>query len=78
MTGRSEQSAIRVIGSFRQLEQRKLCAILRSNTQINPARLTAVAYAEQKPIVANSSEENRGRNRRIEVMIVTGESEPPL
>ena len=42
--------------------------------QIPASRLTAVAYADQKPLVANDNEEDRARNRRIEVMIVTGDS----
>jgi chemotaxis protein MotB len=37
-------------------------------------RLTAVAYADQKPVAPNDSEENRARNRRIEILIVTGDS----
>lgn len=40
--------------------------------KIPASRLTAVAYADQKPVVPNTSEENRARNRRIEIMIVTG------
>lgn len=42
--------------------------------KIPASRLTAVAYADQKPIAPNSSEENRARNRRIEIMIVTGDA----
>ena len=40
---------------------------------IDGARLTAVAYADQKPVVANDSEEHRSRNRRIEILLVTGD-----
>jgi chemotaxis protein MotB len=42
--------------------------------QIPASRLTAVAYAEQKPIVPNDSDANRAKNRRIEILIVTGET----
>lgn len=44
--------------------------------KIPAARLAAVAYADQKPVVPNTSEENRARNRRIEVMIVMGNTAP--
>lgn len=37
---------------------------------IDPARLSAVSYADQKPLAPNDSEENRARNRRIEILIV--------
>ncbi len=36
---------------------------------VDPALLTAVTYADQKPLVENSSEENRAKNRRIEILI---------
>lgn len=36
---------------------------------IDPSRLAAVSYADQKPIAANDNEENRAQNRRIEVLI---------
>lgn len=38
------------------------------------ARLAAVSYADQRPLVPNTSEENRMKNRRIEILFVTGES----
>lgn len=43
---------------------------------VDPNRITAVAYADQKPVVPNGSEENRARNRRIEILIVTGSGTP--
>ena len=49
----------------------KIVRYLVARHRIAPSRLTAVAYADQKPIVPNSNEINRARNRRIEVMIVT-------
>lgn len=39
--------------------------------QIDPRRLAAISYADQKPLAPNDSEENRSKNRRIEVLIVT-------
>ena len=50
----------------------KIVRYLIAREHIPADRLTAVAYADQKPIVPNTSEENRAKNRRIEIMIVTG------
>ena len=52
----------------------KIVRYLIMKHQIPAERMTAVAYADQKPLVPNDSEVNRSRNRRIEVMIVTGEA----
>jgi chemotaxis protein MotB len=38
---------------------------------IDPKRLAAISYADQRPLVPNDSEANRAKNRRIEVLIVT-------
>jgi chemotaxis protein MotB len=37
---------------------------------IDPKRLAAISYADQKPLVPNDSEEHRQKNRRIEILIV--------
>lgn len=39
---------------------------------ISADRLRSVGYGEERPVVANDSERNRQRNRRIEFSIVTG------
>lgn len=36
---------------------------------VNPARLTAIGYADQRPVEPNVSNEGRGRNRRVTIMI---------
>jgi chemotaxis protein MotB len=41
--------------------------------QIDPARLAAISYADQKPLVPNNSDANRAKNRRIEILIVTND-----
>lgn len=41
---------------------------------IDSKRLAAMSYADQRPLVPNVSDENRNRNRRIEIMFVTTES----
>jgi chemotaxis protein MotB len=38
---------------------------------LDPKRLAAISYADQKPLVPNDSEENRAKNRRIEILIAT-------
>lgn len=38
--------------------------------QIDPKKLAATSYADQRPLVPNSSAENRSKNRRIEILIV--------
>jgi chemotaxis protein MotB len=37
---------------------------------IDPARIVAVSYSSYRPIVPNISEENRARNRRIEIVLI--------
>ncbi len=37
--------------------------------KLEPALLSAVSYADQRPLVSNSSEENKSKNRRIELLI---------
>jgi chemotaxis protein MotB len=43
---------------------------------ISPKRLAAISYADQKPLVPNTTDENRAKNRRIEILIVNGEDSP--
>jgi chemotaxis protein MotB len=42
---------------------------------IEAKRLAAISYADQRPIVANNSDENRAKNRRIDILIVADENE---
>ena len=49
----------------------KIVRYLIARHKIPASMLTAVAYADQKPVVPNNSDESRARNRRIEIMIVT-------
>lgn len=42
--------------------------------KIQPSRLVAVAYADQRPLATNSTEAGRSKNRRIEILMVTGDS----
>lgn len=37
---------------------------------LDPKKISAASFADQRPIVENTSEENRAQNRRIEILIV--------
>lgn len=39
--------------------------------KMDPKRFAAISYADQKPVAPNDNEENRAKNRRIEILIVT-------
>ena len=43
--------------------------ILRDKT-IDPKRLVIEGYAETKPLVPNTSSENRAKNRRVEIILI--------
>lgn len=38
--------------------------------QLPPARLSAAGYSEYRPVYSNDTEENRSRNRRVEVVVL--------
>ncbi len=38
---------------------------------ISPSRLGRVGYGELRPLFANDSEENRAKNRRVEIKVTT-------
>jgi|SRR6185312_298809 len=38
--------------------------------QMDPSKLGAVSYGDTRPLVPNTTEENRAKNRRIEIVIV--------
>lgn len=40
---------------------------------IDPARMSAISYAETRPLKSNDSEEGRSQNRRIEIYIILDE-----
>ncbi len=37
-----------------------------------PERISVVGYSEYRPLVPNTSTENRARNRRVDIVIITG------
>jgi len=38
---------------------------------LDPEKVSVVGYSEYRPLVPNSSEENRARNRRVDIVIIT-------
>ncbi|WP_082233571.1 flagellar motor protein MotS [Halobacillus massiliensis] len=46
------------------------------NENINPARLSAVGYADTRPSAPNNSEENWEKNRRVEIIILSSDYTP--
>lgn len=44
--------------------------LLIANSGIQPQKLSAVGYGEYRPILDNSTEEGRARNRRVDIIIV--------
>jgi len=43
--------------------------LLASRTGINPANMSAVGYGEFKPLQANTDEQSRAKNRRIQIFV---------
>lgn len=41
----------------------------------NPERFTAAGYGEYKPVAPNNSDENKAKNRRVNILILQGEKE---
>lgn len=56
-----------------ELSSARACAVARyfiDNKDFNPALVAAIGYADNKPIVPNSSEANRKKNRRVEILVL--------
>lgn len=45
---------------------------------VAPDRLTAAGYADQRPVADNGSEEGRGRNRRVTILIESRVGDVPM
>ncbi len=59
-----------------ELSSARATAVVRyytENHSIPPDRISALGYGEFRPIAANNSLENRARNRRVDVVILTME-----
>lgn len=44
---------------------------------VQPDRLTAAGYSDQRPVAGNGSEDERARNRRVAILIESRLGEPP-
>ncbi|WP_010099542.1 OmpA family protein [Ornithinibacillus scapharcae] len=44
--------------------------LILDNNELDPTKFSAMGYGEYKPIVPNTSAENRTMNRRVEVLIL--------
>lgn len=47
------------------------------NFGIEPARLTAMGYGEEKPIASNQTTEGRQKNRRVDIVLLTVDAQEP-
>jgi outer membrane protein OmpA-like peptidoglycan-associated protein len=57
-----------------RLSERRAAAVVRylSAAGVDPAQITSQGYGEARPVVENTSPENRRRNRRIEFRVLDG------
>ncbi|MDD5656533.1 MAG: OmpA family protein, partial [Elusimicrobia bacterium] len=46
---------------------------LQDNAKVDPSRLVAAGYGEQRPVASNDTPESRALNRRIEIVLVARE-----
>lgn len=65
-----------------ELSSARACAVARyliSSKNLDSSLISAIGYAENKPLVPNDSQENRKKNRRVEIIILKNQfvrSEP--
>lgn len=45
-------------------------SLILENNNLDPTRFSAKGYGEHQPVVPNSTEENRAKNRRVEVLVL--------
>lgn len=79
--GHTDNQALnsQAIGSNWELGSLRATSVVRYLIQyqkIDPKRLAAISYADQKPVAPNDTDENRAKNRRIELLLVTQEDAP--
>ena len=45
---------------------------------LDPEKVSVVGYAEYRPLVPNTSDDNRSRNRRVDIVILTNVPHEPV
>jgi chemotaxis protein MotB len=55
-----------------------MTALFISNYGFPPQQISAAGYAEFHPIASNSTAEGRFQNRRVDIVIITGDSSPSM
>ena len=56
-----------------ELSSARACSVARyfiDTRDFDPSLIAAIGYADNKPLVANSSEKNRRKNRRVEIIVL--------
>lgn len=56
-----------------ELSSARACSVARyfvENKDFNPNLIAAIGYADNKPLVPNTSEANRRKNRRVEILVL--------
>lgn len=48
---------------------------LQKSYDVEPAKLSATGYAEFRPTIENTTPENRAKNRRVDIVLLSGEAE---
>jgi chemotaxis protein MotB len=64
-----------------ELSSSRACTLVRYlilQHSVEPRLLAAVGYADQRPRLPNDTAENRAKNRRIDVLIVTEDQKPKI
>jgi chemotaxis protein MotB len=49
---------------------------LMEQAPLKPERFMTVGYAEYRPVAANDSDENRAKNRRVEILLMRSNPQP--
>ncbi len=56
-----------------ELSSARACSVARyfiENSELKPNLIAAIGYADNKPLVPNTSEKNRKQNRRVEIVVL--------
>jgi type VI secretion system protein ImpK len=76
ITGHTDNQPIRSLrypSNWNLSNARAQAVMAQLTAQVEPARMSAQGKADAQPIAANDTPANRARNRRVEIVLVTGE-----